>query len=75
MSGRLAGKTAIVLGGARGIGEGVVAVLVREGAYVVNCDLREDLGGEISKRHAGAANSFAATCRSAPICRRSPPMC
>jgi hypothetical protein len=30
MLGRLNGKTAIVLGGSRGIGEGVVAVLVRE---------------------------------------------
>ena len=30
MAGRLEGKTAIVLGGARGIGEGVVAVFVRD---------------------------------------------
>lgn len=58
MSGRLTGKTAIVLGGARGIGEGVVAVLVREGAYVVNCDLRDDLGAEVSKRHPGSCEFF-----------------
>lgn len=58
MSGRLEGKTAIVLGGSRGIGEGVVAVLVREGAYVVNCDLNQELGEEVAKRHAGACAFF-----------------
>jgi 3-oxoacyl-[acyl-carrier protein] reductase len=55
MAGRLEGRTAIVLGGARGIGEGVVAVLVREGAHVVVSDLLGDLGAEVAARHGGKA--------------------
>jgi 3-oxoacyl-[acyl-carrier protein] reductase len=55
MAGRLEGRTAIVLGGARGIGEGVVAVLVREGAHVVVGDLLADLGTEVAARHGGKA--------------------
>jgi 3-oxoacyl-[acyl-carrier protein] reductase len=55
MAGRLEGRTAIVLGGARGIGEGVVAVLVREGAQVVVSDLLADLGAEVAARHGGKA--------------------
>src|SRR5262245_49847869 len=55
MAGRLEGRTAIVLGGARGIGEGVVAVLVREGAQVVVSDLLADLGTEVAARHGGKA--------------------
>ncbi len=50
---RLAGKTAIVTGGARGLGEAYVRVLADEGAHVVIADvlesegraLAEDLGG------------------------------
>jgi 3-oxoacyl-[acyl-carrier protein] reductase len=55
MGGRLEGKTAIVLGGARGIGEGVVAVLVREGARVVMGDVLPDLGAEVVARHGDRA--------------------
>jgi 3-oxoacyl-[acyl-carrier protein] reductase len=51
MAGRLEGRTAIVLGGSRGIGEGVVAVLVREGARVVMGDLLSDLGADVVARH------------------------
>ena len=50
MSGRLAGKAAIVIGGARGIGEGVVDVLVREGAKVVLADVRKDLADAVAAR-------------------------
>jgi 3-oxoacyl-[acyl-carrier protein] reductase len=60
MPGRLEGRTAIVLGGARGIGEGVVSVLVREGAKVVVSDVLADLGGEVASRHAGKATFFRA---------------
>lgn len=58
MAGRLEGKTAIVLGGARGIGEGVVAVLAREGAHVVVCDLLDGLGSEVAARHGKGAAFF-----------------
>src|SRR5215217_3089047 len=51
MAGRLEGKVAIILGGARGIGEGVVAVLVREGAHVIVSDVIEDLGLEVARRY------------------------
>ena len=60
MPGRLEGRTAIVLGGARGIGEGVVSVLVREGAKVVVSDVLADLGGEVASRHAGKTTFFRA---------------
>lgn len=41
---RLAGKTAFVSGGARGIGAGLCRALHAEGANVVIADLNEDLG-------------------------------
>jgi 3-oxoacyl-[acyl-carrier protein] reductase len=53
VSGRLAGKSAIVIGGARGIGEGVVDVLVREGAKVVLADVRKDLADGVAARFPG----------------------
>jgi len=37
----LKGKTAVVTGGARGIGAAVVKAFVEEGAYVVSLDLGE----------------------------------
>jgi len=53
MTGRLDGKAAIVIGGARGVGEGVVDVLVREGALVVLADLRADDAKKVAARHNG----------------------
>ncbi|MBL8598955.1 MAG: SDR family oxidoreductase [Devosia sp.] len=50
MSERLAGKATIVIGGARGIGEGVVDVLVREGASVMLADIRKDLADGVADR-------------------------
>ena len=41
---RLAGKTAIVTGGARGLGEAYVRVLAEAGAHVVIADLLEEEG-------------------------------
>jgi NAD(P)-dependent dehydrogenase (short-subunit alcohol dehydrogenase family) len=44
MAGELAGKVAIVTGGARGLGQGMVELFVEEGAKVVIADVREDEG-------------------------------
>ena len=44
MMGRVAGKVAIVTGGARGIGRASVRLLVREGARVVIADIDEAAG-------------------------------
>ena len=55
MAGRLENRRAIVLGGARGIGEGVVEAFIAEGAKVVIADV---LGGEATAlclRHANQA--------------------
>lgn len=44
MSTRLAGKTAIVTGGAGGIGRGIVRAYVKQGANVLIVDIDEDAG-------------------------------
>ncbi|MEO8668555.1 MAG: SDR family NAD(P)-dependent oxidoreductase [Bauldia sp.] len=58
--GRLDGKAAIVIGGARGIGEGVVDVFVREGANVILADLRKDLADGVVARHGGKVTAVEA---------------
>ena len=50
MSGRLAGKVAIITGGASGIGEAHVEIFAREGAKVVAGDLQDDLGADVVAR-------------------------
>ncbi|MCB2076383.1 MAG: SDR family oxidoreductase [Novosphingobium sp.] len=44
MAGEFAGKVAIVTGGARGLGQGMVELFVEEGGRVVIADLREEEG-------------------------------
>jgi NAD(P)-dependent dehydrogenase (short-subunit alcohol dehydrogenase family) len=41
--GRLAGKVALVTGAARGLGAAITAALVRDGAYVVACDILDEI--------------------------------
>jgi len=60
VSGRLAGKVAIVIGGARGIGEGVVDVLIREGAKVMLADVRKDLADGVAARFKGEVTAVEA---------------
>lgn len=50
MSGRLAGKVAMVTGGASGIGAATVALMLREGARVVATDIADDSGAELLGR-------------------------
>lgn len=45
---RLADKTALVTGAARGIGEAVARLFVREGARVLVTDIRDDLGRAVA---------------------------
>ena len=56
----LAGRKALVTGGARGLGEGMAQALTRAGAAVVIGDIREDLGKTCADtlRAGGAAAEF-----------------
>jgi NAD(P)-dependent dehydrogenase (short-subunit alcohol dehydrogenase family) len=56
----LTGRKALVTGGARGLGEGMVRALARAGADVVIADIREDLGKATadSLRASGARAAF-----------------
>ena len=56
----LAGRKALVTGGARGLGEGMARALARAGASVVIGDIREDLGKATadSLRRDGASAEF-----------------
>jgi NAD(P)-dependent dehydrogenase (short-subunit alcohol dehydrogenase family) len=51
--GRLAGKVAIVTGGASGIGEGTVRRFVEEGARVVIADVQDDAGEALARELGG----------------------
>jgi 3alpha(or 20beta)-hydroxysteroid dehydrogenase len=58
----LAGRKALVTGGARGLGEGMARALARAGAAVVIADIRDDLGKATasSLREEGANAEFVA---------------
>jgi len=54
MTGRLEGKSALVIGAARGIGEGIAARFAEDGARVTIADWREEPGRETAARLGGA---------------------
>lgn len=60
MTGRLAGKVAVVTGAASGIGAGTAVRFVEEGACVVVADLQEDAGRAVAEA-LGEAARFART--------------
>jgi 3-oxoacyl-[acyl-carrier protein] reductase len=60
MSGRLEGKVAVVIGGARGIGAGACEVFVREGAKVLLADVETALGEGVVARFPGRVTFMSA---------------
>lgn len=53
MTGRLEGRSALVIGGARGIGEAIAARFAEEGARLVIADVEGDAGNATAKRLGG----------------------
>ena len=49
MAGRVAGRVALVTGGASGIGRGCAERLADEGAVVVLTDVQDPLGEEVAR--------------------------
>jgi NAD(P)-dependent dehydrogenase (short-subunit alcohol dehydrogenase family) len=56
MAGRVAGKVALVTGGASGIGRGCAERLAEEGAKVVVTDIQDPLGEELARKIGSAAS-------------------
>ncbi|MEQ1769291.1 MAG: SDR family NAD(P)-dependent oxidoreductase [Devosia sp.] len=63
-------RVAVVIGGARGIGEGIVDVLVESGARVVLADVREDLAAQVAARHDGRVTATKADISNAADMKR-----
>ncbi|MDN5757987.1 MAG: SDR family oxidoreductase [Tomitella sp.] len=64
---RLQGKTAIVTGGAGGIGRGIVTAFVKAGADVLFADINADAGAELEAELRGGRHSGTAAFRNIDI--------
>ncbi|MFZ4070731.1 MAG: SDR family NAD(P)-dependent oxidoreductase [Caulobacterales bacterium] len=53
MSGKLAGKAAVITGAASGIGAGMVERFIAEGAMVLACDIQDEKGRALEARFPG----------------------
>jgi NAD(P)-dependent dehydrogenase (short-subunit alcohol dehydrogenase family) len=62
-AGRLAGKTAVITGGAAGMGSATALAFAREGAGVIILDIQKDAGEEIARqiRESGGSAEFIET--------------
>jgi NAD(P)-dependent dehydrogenase (short-subunit alcohol dehydrogenase family) len=58
MAGRLEGKTAIVTGGGRGIGEAIVRAFVAEGAFTYIADLDRETGEALARELGESPTAF-----------------
>ena len=77
MSGRLAGKVALIIGAARGIGAGIAERFHEEGAQLVIADTEEEAGGATAERLKGkfvTTDISKPADASAPLQRRSRPI-
>ena len=70
MTGRMAGKVAIVTGGNSGMGAGTVELFVAEGARVVIAARGEEAGQALADRLGENAVSSAPMFRWRPMCKR-----
>lgn len=53
--GRMVGRAVVITGAAAGIGAAATELLIREGAKVLVCDLRDELGSSLAARFPGSA--------------------
>lgn len=62
-TGRLAGKTAVITGGAAGMGRATSLAFAEEGARVIILDIQKEAGEEVARliRHGGGSSEFIAT--------------